>query len=221
VDSAGNAYVTGETASADFPAINGYQTSNGGSSDAFVTELDPSGAVVLYSTFFGGAALDRGTGIALDPAGKVLVTGETSSDDFPQLEAFQTTRAGGRDAFLAQFDTSQAGTASLLYSSYLGGSADDVAFGVAADSSGNAWVVGETASADFPVMNAPYPTYQGGPSDTFISEIASPSAPLAFSPRRKAGNARALDNLLAEMAARFRLVLFRRPLTLIRQSDLH
>jgi len=176
VDSAGNAYVTGETGSPDFPVTNGYQTAKGGSSDAFVTEIAPGGTVVVYSSFFGGAALDRGTGIALDPTGHVLITGETSSDDFPQLNAFQTARAGGKDAFLAQFDTSQVGQASLLYSSCLGGSANDIAYGMAVDPSGNAWVVGQTSSTDFPVVNATYAPYQGGPTDAFISEIANPAA---------------------------------------------
>jgi uncharacterized repeat protein (TIGR01451 family) len=178
VDGAGNAYVTGETASPNFPTTaNGFRTSNSGSSDAFVAQLDPTGAVLLYATYLGGSGLDRGTGVAVDATGKILVTGETSSGDFPVVNAFQPTLGGGKDAFLAQLDASQSGTDSLRHSSYLGGSSDDVAFGIAVNSAGDAWVIGQTVSSvNFPTMNAFQATYAGGPSDVFIARITNATA---------------------------------------------
>jgi uncharacterized repeat protein (TIGR01451 family) len=178
VDGAGNAFIVGETASLDFPVTNAMQPANAGGSDAFVIELDPTGSLLLYGTYIGGSALDRGMGVALDSAGKIVITGETSSDDFPIAAAFQTTRGGGKDAFVARFDPSQQGATSLLYSSYLGGSADDVAFGIAVDASGDGWVVGQTVSTDFPIINAVQVTYGGDASDAFIARVANgPAAP--------------------------------------------
>jgi uncharacterized repeat protein (TIGR01451 family) len=178
VDGAGNAYVTGETTSPNFPTtVNGFRTSNAGGSDAFVAQLNPTGAVLLYATYLGGSGRDRGTGVAVDATGKILVTGETSSGNFPVVNAFQPIPGGGKDAFLAQLDGSQSGTASLLYSSYLGGSSDDVAFGIAVDSAGDAWVIGQTSSfVNFPTVNAFQATYGGGPSDVFIARITNATA---------------------------------------------
>ena len=174
VDGTGNVYITGETASTDFPTMNGFQTANGGSSDAFVAQLDPTGQILLYATYLGGAGLDRGTALAVDSTGMILLTGETSSDDFPTLGAFQPARGGGKDAFVARLDSSQQGINSLLYSSFLGGSADDLGLGIAAASTGDAWVVGQTASAvSFPTVNPVQPIYGGGTSDAFVARISS------------------------------------------------
>ena len=81
----------------------------------------------MYATYLRGSGLDRGTGIALNRAGKLVVTGETSSGLFPVLNPFQGNIGGGKDAFLAELDPLQQGAASLLFSSFLGGTADDVA----------------------------------------------------------------------------------------------
>jgi uncharacterized repeat protein (TIGR01451 family) len=177
LDIAGNVYITGETASPNFPTMNGYQTAIGGSSDAFVAQLDPTGAVLVYATYLGGSGLDRGTGIALDSTGKISMTGETSSGNFPTVNAFQGAPGGGKDAFVARLDPSQQGAASLLYSSYLGGSADDVAFGIAVNSAGDAWVIGQTApGANFPTVNAVQATYGGGTLDAFVARVSNASA---------------------------------------------
>jgi uncharacterized repeat protein (TIGR01451 family) len=174
LDATGSAYISGETKSTDFPTVNGFQTGNGGNSDAFVAQLDPTGTMLLYATYLGGGNLDRATGIALDSAGKISVAGETSSADFPLLGAFQGTPGGGRDVFVARLDPSQQGAASLMYSSFLGGSADDVAFGVAVNSMGDAWVVGQTMSAsDFPIVSGVQASYGGGASDAFIARVSA------------------------------------------------
>jgi uncharacterized repeat protein (TIGR01451 family) len=175
LDAAGNVYVAGETASQDFPGtLNGFQPANAGGSDAFVAQLDPSGAVLVYATYLGGTGLDRGTGVAVNASGKLLVTGQTSSANFPLLNPFQGTSGGGTDAFVAELDPTLQGTASLLYSSFLGGTADDLALGTALNSSNDAWVVGQTSSATtFPIVGAIQATYGGGGSDVFLARISS------------------------------------------------
>src|SRR5439155_726812 len=152
VDAAGNAYVTGSTASSNFPTtIGAFQTIKGGSGNAFVTKLNPTGSALVYSTYLGGSGAigDYGAGIAVDAAGNAYVTGITSSSDFPTTAgAFQTTFGGGLyDIFVTKLEPT--GSA-LVYSTYLGWSALDKGYGMAVDTSGNAYVAGLTYSTDFP-----------------------------------------------------------------------
>jgi hypothetical protein len=139
VDSAGNAYVTGYTSSINFPTSNPLQPTMHGGTDAFVTAIDPTGATLLYSTYLGGSGNDAGRGIAVDSAGDAYVTGYTYSTDFPTSNPLQPTNRGGSDAFVAALDPTGA---TLLYSTYLGGSLEDGGNGVAVDSAGNAYVTG-------------------------------------------------------------------------------
>jgi hypothetical protein len=128
VDANHNAYVTGYASSPGFPTTAGaFQTALGGGTDAFVTVLNSVGSALLYSTFLGGVGNDEGFKIALDPLGKVYVTGVTGFSNFPTTSgAFQTAFGGGNtDAFVAKIDTSKAGAASLVYSTFLGGSGDE------------------------------------------------------------------------------------------------
>jgi hypothetical protein len=175
LDSAGNVYVIGETASTNFPTVNGFQTTNGGGSDAFVLKLNAAGSAIFYSTYLGGAGLDRATGVALDSAGSVFITGETASSNFPTKDPLQASNGGGSDAFVAKLDLSAIGAASLIYSSYLGGASKDIGFSVAVNS-GGAWVTGQTASTNFPTIGALQASFGGGSSDAFIARIAETSA---------------------------------------------
>jgi hypothetical protein len=169
VDGAGNAYVTGQTASTNFPTMNPLQpTYGGGSADAFVTKINPSGSAFVYSTYLGGSYDDEGWGIVVDSWGNAHIAGVTASTDFPTMNPLQPTYAGGPDAFVAELNP--AGSA-LVYSTYLGGSGFEYAFGVALDSSGNTYVVGQTASTDFPTTNPLQPTYGGGAADAFVAEL--------------------------------------------------
>ena len=119
MDSAGNAYVTGYTASTDFPTTPGaFQTTYGGNQDAFVTKLNPTGTALVYSTYLGGTSGDYGLGIAVDTAGNAYVTGGTESTDFPTTAgAYQTTYGGTYDAFVAKFAFEVQSTTTTVVSS--------------------------------------------------------------------------------------------------------
>jgi hypothetical protein len=174
VDTAGEAYVTG-FGSGDYPITsNAFQTSIVSTSATVVSKLNATGSGLLYSTFLGastGSALDQGLGIAVDAAGDAYVTGETGSTVFPIKNGFQTTFGGNiRDAFVSVLNPAASGAASLLYSSYLGGSSDDQGNAIAVDSSGKAYATGYTYSANFPTANAFQPTF-GGYTDAFVTAV--------------------------------------------------
>jgi photosystem II stability/assembly factor-like uncharacterized protein len=129
-----------------FPLANAVQTNNAGGADLFVAKLSADGTSLIYSTYLGGRlSQDFGTGVGLDPAGNAVVSGVADDIDFPVANALQPFFAGGRDAVLAKFDTA----GGLLYSTYLGGSLTDIAYGVAVDADGAAYVAGSEASKDF------------------------------------------------------------------------
>lgn len=169
VDSAGNAYVTGDTDSTNFPTANALQSSIGGSVDAFVAKINAAGSALVYSTYLGGSAIDGGTAIAVDSAGSPYVAGFTGSANFPTINPVQQANAGGSfDAFVAKLSPSGA---ALEWSTYLGGSGVDAGFGIAVDSSGTAFVMGQTVSTDFPTASPLQPANGGGASDLFIAKI--------------------------------------------------
>ena len=169
VDSTGNAYVTGVTASSDFPTVLGFQASTQGSNDAFVAKLGPDGIALPWSTYFGGIGPDAGNGIAVDSAGLVYVTGSTASPNFPQ-KAGTLPYGGGGDAFVAKFNpVVTLGSRSLLYSTFLGGSALDVGRAIAVDAEGNGYVAGFTESPNFPLSHEAQGP-QGG-RDAFVTKL--------------------------------------------------
>ncbi len=159
VDSACNAYVAGVATSPNFPTVGAFQPNSGSGTcyfrgrempcpHAFVAKLDPTGTRLIYSTFLGGSGANVPTGIVVDSSGDAYVTGSTPSSDFPTTAgAFQGSPHGQSDAFVAKLNP--AGN-SLVYSTLLGGSRDDIATGIAVDASGNAYVSGTTKSTDFP-----------------------------------------------------------------------
>jgi len=185
VDGAGNIYIAGSTASTDFIGTilpGGVQpASGGGGFDGFVAKFNPTGTTLLYSTYFGGNGIDEVEGIAVDSAGNAYLTGYTLSADFPGVTAgsLQSGNAGGRDAFVAKLDP--AGSA-LLYSTYLGGTGNDLAYGIAIDSSGNAYVAGATGSNDFPgvVATSLQPANAGGGSDAFVTKINAAGSAIVY-----------------------------------------
>ena len=186
-DASDNAYVTGQTAGSLSPTSGAFQTSfGGGPTDAFVAGIKADGTGYLFLTYLGGSDFDGGTGIAVDSTG-VYVTGETASSNssakpFPLKSPLQGTFGGLTfDAFVAKLNPS--GT-SLLYSTYLGGGANDGGGGIAVDGSGNAYVTGYTASSNFPTTTTPpatQSTFGGGNTDAFVSEISAAGSSLLFS----------------------------------------
>ena len=194
VDSAGNAYVTGFTSSPNFPVTPGaFQTVCNGEDrsypceDAFVTKLNPTGSALAYSTYLGGSGGrgdgggNYGVGIAVDSSGSAYVTGWTGSPNFPEVGGFQGYGTKG-DAFVTKFNAT--GSA-LIYSSYLGGNSSDEGFGIAVDSSGNAYVTGVTDSFDFPVTPGAIQAKCGNRKkcggNAFVSEVNSTGSGLVYS----------------------------------------
>ena len=168
VDSSGNAYVTGPTGSTNFPTKNPIQAANAGSGDVYVTKINAAGNAHAYSTYLGGSGLEIGSNIAVDSSRNAYVTGETQSTDFPTTNPIQAAHAGGVfDAFVTKINA--AGNAHA-YSTYLGGSNNDGGRDIAVDLSGNAYVIGETLSTNFPTTN-PIQAALAGDTDSFVLKI--------------------------------------------------
>ncbi len=185
LDSGGNIYLTGVTTSTNFPVTTNAVSTNLNSAayfghytnDAFVVKLDSTGARLLFSTYLGGSGADVGSAISVDGSGNVYVTGETQSSDFP-TNGVSPPFGGSHDAFVAKLTASDS---NLVYSTFLGGSGDDRGQSVAVDSSGNAIVVGVTASVDFPVVNAIQTNFAGGLYDIFVTKLSPDGATKQFS----------------------------------------
>jgi uncharacterized protein (TIGR03437 family) len=197
VDAQGDAYIAGDTESADFPVTPGAaQTKFGGLvsalgvgsfGDGFVAKLNPTGSAFLFATYWGGSAPDVANAITVDATGNAYVAGGTSSSDFQVTAgAFQTTYAGppadptapdpAGDAFLSKFSPLGA----VVWSTYLGGSLSDAAYAIALDGSGNVYTAGVTESSDFPKSGVFIPTCRatGGP---FVAELDPTGAKLLHS----------------------------------------
>ncbi len=183
MDSAGHAFVTGSTSSANFPIVVAVQPLfGGGTSNAFVAEFTPLGTSLLYSTYFGGSTMDYGDAIAVDLAGNAYIAGYTGSVDMPVVGAAQAASAGSYDAFVLILNST--GSAVDL-ATYYGGSMVDAANGIAVDLSGNVYVAGQTSSSNFPLVAAFQPAMLGS-LDAFILKLqpalAQPNFSLNMSP---------------------------------------
>ncbi len=197
VDAMGHAYVTGSTLSADFPTTAGaFQPIFGGGpsdengkppEDAFVTKLNPTATGLIYSTYLGGSGDDHGNGIAIDPDGNAYVTGDTKAINFPTTPAsFQPVFGGWRDAFVTKL---HATGSLLLYSTYLGGSDDDIGYAIAVDAGGNAFVTGQTLSTNFPTTPG---AFQSTPlnafaNSAFVTKLHPTGSTLVYSTRLGGG----------------------------------
>ena len=201
VDASGDTYITGHTSSVDFPVNGGVQGIFAGGNcdtavntapcfDAFVAKLNPQGTGLVYSTYLGGTGDDEGVRIAVDSSGQAYVAGFTDSIDFPTAGPVQGSNGGGAcgttayptpcyDAFVAKLTASGS---NLVYSTYLGGTGDDFASSIAADSNGNAYVGGLTSASNFPVTYGTLQTsYGGGPFDGFVAKINPTGSSLVYS----------------------------------------
>ncbi|MGA2739156.1 MAG: SBBP repeat-containing protein [Bryobacteraceae bacterium] len=183
-DAAGNAYVTGFTNAPDFPVTsNAYQPVNNGSYNAFVATLNAYGSSILNATYLGGSGPDSSYAIALDGSGDIFIAGSTNSINFPVNAAVQPAYGGGGDGFIAAFSNQ---LDSLEYATYFGGSGNDVAAGIAADSAGNAYVTGWTGSGGsslgIPTTPGVFQPSSGGGIDAFFAKFSFASAAPISSP---------------------------------------
>jgi hypothetical protein len=191
VDINGQAYVVGATSDADFPVTNNaFQTTyeSTATSNAYLAKLSSDGQSLLYSSYLGGGASDVGMGLAVDANQNAYLTGSATSSDFPitSAKAFQATlNSANGNAFLARIDTTQSGSNSLIYSTFLGGSSPysftqlqsgdfggDAGLGIAIDSNQNAYIVGEASSVDFPITaGTAYQTSGNAANSAFLAKL--------------------------------------------------
>jgi uncharacterized protein (TIGR03437 family) len=176
LDSSGNPYVAGVTASTNFPVGGGgYQMLyQGGESDGFIIALNANGLTGYWGSYLGSSGDDVINAIALDTSGDIYVTGTTDGTMFPVTSsALQPANAGEQDAFVTELNN---GGSALLYSTYLGGSGDDIGRGITVGSNGSVYLAGITGSLDFPVTSGAYQTtYGGGTSDAFFAVLGCSS----------------------------------------------
>jgi len=171
VDASGNVYVTGYTFSIDFPTTTDKEQN--GNQDVFVSKLDPSksGSLsLLYSTYLGGSGSDVGNSITVDASGNVYVTGYTFSINFPTTT--DKEQNGNEDVFVSKLDPSKSDSLSLLYSTYLGGSTEDIGIGITVNTVGCVYIIGYTHSGNFPTTpDAFQKNHKGGKYDVFMSML--------------------------------------------------
>lgn len=170
LDDSGALFLAGDTWSSDYPTTSGaFDETYNDTDDAFVTKLNSNGTGLVFSTFLGGANLEIAYDILVDGIGDVYLAGITWSDDFPVAGSpYQSDYAEGWDAFATKI---YADGESLFYSTYLGGSNEDFAQGIAADARGNIYIVGRTYSDDFPTSNGAYDETHNGEYDMFVSKM--------------------------------------------------
>ena len=181
VDGSASAYLTGVATSTNFPTTpGGYQRATGGSQDAFIAKLSPDGGSLLYSTFLGGSGDESASGIAVDGAGAAFVTGVTSSTNFPITGGAYQTRAGGfTDAFVTKLSPDGS---RLVFSTYLGGSGNDSAQGIAIDPFDSPYVIGTTSSTNFPTTPGAFQTVLATfQSDAFVTKLTADGTRLLYS----------------------------------------
>jgi hypothetical protein len=187
VDNNGNAYLTGETTSANFPTNNALYPTNGGGvlRDVFVAKLGVEGTNLVYSTYLGGSGDDAAFGLALDVAGDVYLTGVTASPNFPIVgQAISTNLHGSAvlglypyDAFVVKLSS---GGSNLLYSTFIGGTQNDGGNAIVVDNAGQIYVAGATDSSDFPTNGTTRP-FAGGFHDAFVLKLTTGSTNLIYS----------------------------------------
>jgi hypothetical protein len=168
----GSIYVTGYTLSFDFPTTEGaYQRVTKGKEEVYVLHLSPDGSELLWATLIGGTGQDIAWDIAVGADGRVYVTGETLSPDFPTTkDAYLRTREGGSDAFVVCLSPDGG---SLVYSTLLGGEDDDEGFSIEALADRRVYVAGSTGSVFFPTTNGAHDRALGGVEDVFVSRLSS------------------------------------------------
>jgi hypothetical protein len=180
IDSLGNAFVTGNTGSLNFPTtIGAYSTSKTGNSDIFVLKLNQTGSKLLYSTYIGGSSFNYGISIDVDSNGNAFITGSTQSSNFPvSTWASDTSYNGGLDGFVLKLNKTGS---KLLFSTYIGGSNHDRTQNLIVDGTGNALIIGYTWSSTFPTTKGAYDRTLNGSVDAYIVKFNHNGSKLIFS----------------------------------------
>jgi len=186
LDSSENIYVVGDTRSENFPVTAGvFQSANAGGQDTFVSKINASGSALVYSTYFGASGGEFAGDIAVDASGNAYITGDTNSLDFPTKNAFQPTCRScpsHTDAFVAKLSATGA---SLVYSTHLGGTVSESAFGIDVDSGGHAYVTGRTVSGDFPTtpgsLQPASAVFAAGGEEAFVTKLSPSGSSLIYS----------------------------------------
>lgn len=176
VDTDGSAIIGGWTASSDFPMVNAYYENHGGARDAFIAKLAASGDSIIFSTYMGAGADEGVFAIDIDNIGNIYVAGPTASTYFPTVNAYDDTKNGQEDAFIAKLSPSGD---SIFYSTFYGGVLDDMAWGIAVDSVGNAYITGYTASADLPLVQ-PFDASYNWYGDAFVAALSASGQSLLY-----------------------------------------
>lgn len=175
-----NLYVAGTTESKDFPTFNALQPNfSAGVQDGFLAKFNAAGNVLLFSTYWGGTGAEFLDGMTVDLSGNAYVTGRTDSNDFPITPGAYQTKCKNFciDAFVSKISSDGS---TLFYSTFLGGNTNDQGRAIAVDSSGAAYVAGDTSSEDFPIVNAAQPNF-GGAADVFVTKISDDGSALIYS----------------------------------------
>jgi hypothetical protein len=167
VNAGGNAFVTGNTSSSNFPTVNTLQGPPG-NQDVFVTRLNTTGTALDFSTYLAGSGVDSAADIALDPNGNPYILGTTTSHNFPVVNPMQPSLSASQDVFIARL---AADGSARQFATYFGGTSDDVAGGIAVDATSTVYITGSTTSVDFP--RAGNTNVYSGTQDAFVSKIAS------------------------------------------------
>ncbi|HEV8580779.1 MAG TPA: SBBP repeat-containing protein [Thermoanaerobaculia bacterium] len=204
LDSQRRPYVAGFTLSNNFPLRNEFQDAEGifTTVNAFLTVFAADGRSLAYSTQLGGGDTDAAKSLAVDRSGNAYLAGVTDSRYFPTKGPFQSSLQGGKDAWVAKLNPASSGAASLIYSTYLGGTGDDQAFGIAVDAAGQAHVTGVTGSSSFPLAAPPGRRVLDSTvasDDVFVTKLNAQGNGLLFSTflggsGADSGNAIALDS---------------------------
>jgi hypothetical protein len=177
IDSERKAYVTGWSTSTDYPATHGETLK--GREDITLVKLNASGNALEYATMFGGSQREDSWGIALDSSGHAFVTGRTWSNDFPVTNgAFDQSENGNVDGFVVKLTSSGD---SFIYSTYLGGSLNEALYDIRVDNDGNAYVVGDSSSNDYPTTTGAFDRTQNGNNDVIISKLNPAGSELVYS----------------------------------------
>ncbi|MBN2088924.1 SBBP repeat-containing protein [candidate division KSB1 bacterium] len=180
IDENGNAYITGETTSSDYPTtLNAYDQLHNHNLDVIVTKLNSTGSRLVYSTFLGGSGNDRGYALCVDRQGNAYIAGFAQTGFPTTAGVYDQSLNGPGDCFLTKLNSFGS---DLHFSTFLGGNSDnEIAKYVGLDQGGNLLVAGRTKSTDFPTTSDAYDRTHNGDQDVFIAKFNLSASELSYS----------------------------------------